>query len=71
MTDTPWARSGMIESAITAGAPSAPSIFGIEYPHTSASITPTVWPRPAMLTAKLVVTEDLPTPPFPDDTAMT
>ena len=33
----------------------------------SASTTPTEWPRAARATARLVVTDDLPTPPLPDE----
>ena len=33
----------------------------------SASTTPTLWPRAARATARLVVTDDLPTPPLPDE----
>src|SRR5258708_19139717 len=35
----------------------------------SASIRPTRWPARASATARLAETVDLPTPPFPDDTA--
>ena len=48
-----------------------PSMRGIEKPHTSASTAATAWPRAASATARLVVTDDLPTPPLPDDTAIT
>ena len=51
---------------MTTGGCSTPSIRGIEKPHTSASITATSWPRWARATARLVVTDDLPTPPLPD-----
>src|SRR5205823_6802480 len=37
----------------------------------SASSTPTVRPRAARAAARLTVTEDLPTPPFPDEMATT
>src|SRR5436190_9224982 len=37
----------------------------------SASSTPTLWPNDDIATARLTVSEDLPTPPFPDATAMT
>ncbi len=43
----------------------------MEKPQTSASITPTVLPSRARATARLAVTVDLPTPPLPEDTAMT
>ena len=38
----------------------------MENPHTSASTTATLRPRAASDTARLVVTEDLPTPPLPE-----
>ena len=44
-----------------------PSIRGIEKPYTSASITATLWPCWASATARLAVTEDLPTPPLPEE----
>ena len=44
---------------------------GIEKPHTSASTTATSLPRRARATARLVVTEDLPTPPLPEATSST
>ena len=43
-----------------------PSMRGIEKPQTSASTTATSWPGWASATARLVVTDDLPTPPLPD-----
>lgn len=48
-----------------------PSMRGIEKPQMSASIRPTVMPRPASATARLAVTDDLPTPPLPEATRMT
>ena len=48
-----------------------PSIRGIEKPHTSASTTAVEWPRLARLTARFVVTDDLPTPPLPEATSRT
>ncbi len=71
ITRTPWISGGSSVSSITVGARSTPSIFGIEKPHTSASMMPTVFPSLASATPRLAVTDDLPTPPFPDDTAMT
>ena len=67
MQRTPPAPMGgtSIES-MTAGGCSTPSMRGIEKPHTSASITATFLPRWASATARLVVTDDLPTPPLPD-----
>ena len=49
--------------------PSTPSMRGRLNPQMSASSTPTVRPRRARLTARLAVTDDLPTPPLPDATA--
>ena len=46
-----------------------PSMRGIEKPHTSASTAATRRPRLASAIERLVVTDDLPTPPLPDDTA--
>ena len=67
MQRTPPAPVGgtSIES-ITAGGCSTPSMRGIEKPHTSASMTATLWPRWASATERFVVTDDLPTPPLPD-----
>ena len=39
---------------------------GIEWPYTSASRIPTRKPLRAAATARFTVTEDFPTPPFPD-----
>ena len=63
---TPWASGGMSMSSMTVGAWDTPSIRGMEKPQTSASTTATSRPRPARATARLVVTDDLPTPPLPD-----
>ena len=71
MRFTPFASGGMITSSRTTGAWSMPSMRGIEKPHTSASTAATLWPRRASETARLVVTDDFPTPPFPDATAST
>ena len=51
--------------------PCIPSRRGTENPQMSASSTPTVSPRWARATARLTVTEDLPTPPLPEATART
>src|SRR5438552_10015956 len=51
--------------------PSSPSMRGRENPQMSASRTPTVRPLPARAAARLAVTEDFPTPPFPDAMATT
>ena len=44
---------------------------GIEYPHTSASSTPTRLPSAASAAARLAVSVDLPTPPLPEPTHST
>ena len=51
--------------------PCMPSRRGTEKPQMSASRRPTTRPRWARATARLTVTDDLPTPPLPDDTART
>ena len=66
MHDTPLTSGGTIIWSSSTGARSTPSILGIEKPHTSASTMPTRLPRWARATARLVVTDDLPTPPLPD-----
>ena len=66
MQRTPWASGGMSMPSITVGECDTPSIRGMEKPQTSASTTATSLPSPASATARLVVTEDLPTPPLPD-----
>jgi D-amino-acid dehydrogenase len=68
---TPFASGGTITSLMTVGGRSMPSMRGIEKPHTSASIAATRFPRWASATARLVVTDDLPTPPLPDAIAST
>ena len=68
---TPLASGGTMTSSITVGGRSMPSMRGIEKPHTSASTAATLWPRCASATARLVVTDDLPTPPLPDAIART
>ena len=50
---------------------STPSILGTLNPQISASRTPTVRPREAKAVAMLTVTEDVPTPPFPEAIEMT
>ena len=62
---------GMIDWSITTGPSVIPSIFGIEKPQMSASITPTFLPRRLKAIARLVVTDDFPTPPLPEETAIT
>ena len=71
MSRTPWASGGMMTSSMRPGGAEMPSIRGIEKPHTSASTAATRRPRSASATARLVVTDDLPTPPLPDETAST
>ena len=71
MSVTPLASGGTMTSSITVGGRSMPSMRGIEKPHTSASIAATLCPRSASATARLVVTDDLPTPPLPDAIAST
>ena len=70
-TRTPWADAGTTRSPRITGSWSTPSIAGTENPYTSASSTPTEWPCRARATARLTVTDDLPTPPLPDETATT
>ena len=48
-----------------------PNRRGTEKPQMSASISPTRNPRFLMATARFTLTEDLPTPPFPELTAIT
>ncbi len=67
MQRTPHASGGKSIWSITTGSRSAPSMRGIEKPYTSASMTPTEWPRCASATARFVVTDDFPTPPLPDE----
>ena len=71
MQDTPWDSGGISMESITTGARSMPSIRGMEKPHTSASTMAVFLPRLARLTARLVVTDDLPTPPLPEATSRT
>ena len=66
MQRTPLASGGTSIWSMTIGGCCTPSIRGIEKPHTSASTTATPLPRWARATARLVVTDDLPTPPLPD-----
>ena len=63
---TPWTSGGINMSSITTGARSMPSIRGMENPHTSASMIAVLLPRLANAMARLLVIEDLPTPPLPD-----
>ena len=57
----------MILPPLASSAPSRPSSRGIENPQMSASRIPTCWPCRARATARLAVTDDLPTPPFPEE----
>ena len=52
------------------GLPTAPIIRGTLNPQTSASRIPTLAPSAAIAQARFTVTLDLPTPPFPDATAI-
>ncbi len=71
-TPSPTARSsGTIFLSRASTSPCMPSRRGTENPQMSASSTPTVRPRRARATARLTVTELLPTPPLPEATAMT
>ena len=63
--------SGTIFPWRASTSPSMPRSLGTEKPQMSASRIPTVSPREARATARFTVTEDLPTPPFPDATAST
>src|ERR1022692_4611149 len=61
--------SGIILPLRASMPPSMPSRRGTEKPQMSASSTPMVSPRRASATARFTVTDDFPTPPFPDPTA--
>ena len=50
--------------------PSVSNMVGIDGPYISASKSPTLKPIFDKVTAKLAVTVDLPTPPFPDAMTM-
>src|SRR5829696_5379441 len=69
MRRTPWASGGTMTSSMRPGGALMPSMRGIEKPHTSASTAATRRPRLASAIERLVVTDDLPTPPLPDATA--
>ena len=71
MQRTPWASGGTSIWSMTTGGCCTPSMRGIEKPHTSASTTATSRPRRASDTDRLVVTDDLPTPPLPEATSST
>ena len=71
-TPSPIRRSsGTIFLSRASTSPCMPSRRGTEKPQMSASSTPTVRPRRARATARLTVTELLPTPPLPEAMAMT
>jgi len=71
-TPSPTTRSrGTIFLSRASTSPRMPSSRGTENPQMSASSTPTVSPRRARATARLTVTELLPTPPLPEATAIT
>ncbi len=63
--------SGWILPSLETRSPSTPSMRGTEKPQMSASITPTAYPCSASAAARLVVIDDLPTPPFPEATITT
>ena len=63
--------SGTILPWRASTSPSMPSSRGTEKPQMSASRIPTVKPRRANATARLTVTDDLPTPPLPEAMART
>src|SRR5207253_3201107 len=67
---TPCAWTGMMRFSNIPGLPRAPSMIGTSGPYTSASTMPTVAPVPRSATARFTATVDLPTPPFPDETAI-
>ena len=71
MSRTPLASGGTITSSMSAGGCWMPSIRGIEKPQTSASTAATRCPRWASAIERLVVIDDLPTPPLPDEIAST
>ena len=60
-----------MDCSIITGARLIPSICGMENPQMSASMTPTFFPSFRSASPRLVVTDDFPTPPFPDATATT
>ena len=66
-----WATGGTIILSTTTGRWRTPSMWGIEWPYTSASRTPTDWPSCKKVAARLTVRVDSPTPPFPLATAIT
>ncbi len=63
--------SGIILPWRASTSPSIPSRRGTEKPQMSASRIPTTSPRAASATARFTVTDDLPTPPFPEAMAST
>src|ERR1019366_4258329 len=67
---TPYCCSGCMRSPKAIGVSLIPIISGTLGPYTSASIRPTLWPSAARPTARLTATVVLPTPPFPDPTAI-
>ncbi len=69
MTRTSCAMGGRIIDSTWVGRSVVPIIRGMEWPWMSASSSPTDRPRAAIAAARLTVTVDLPTPPFPDATA--
>src|SRR5664280_2221434 len=64
---TPLVVGGTTRSPMMSGSVRTPSIFGTENPYTSASRMPTSYPALVSATARLTVTDDLPTPPLPEE----
>src|SRR5665648_102154 len=67
----PLLFEGSIPVLLTPALPVTPKIFGMLGPVMSASKTPTLYPWRIRVTANILVTEDLPTPPLPLMTAIT
>src|ERR1019366_1798367 len=67
---TPYCSSGCMRSPKAIGVSLIPIMSGTLGPYTSASIRPVLWPNAARPTARLTATVVLPTPPFPDPTAI-
>ena len=72
-TFNPCASTGMInrESSSATIRLVMPNRRGTENPQMSASIKPTRKPRSLMAMARLTLTDDFPTPPLPELTAIT
>ena len=63
--------TGRIISSVPCAFSFSPKACGIDGPVMSASRTATLYPSLCVATASMDVTDDLPTPPFPDTTPMT